>query len=138
MSDSPGYLSLFEIPILRGRDIEESDTADAPGVVLINEAMARRYWPGENPAGQQIVIGEDLGPETKEPPRQIVGIVDNFHNAGLGRPPRRPCRSLELPIPSHSIAIRRSGTNIPTPLVMVTEPCTVAALSVVVRVAVPE
>lgn len=54
--------------------------------MLINEAMARRYWPGENPAGQQIVIGEDLGPETKEPPRQIVGIVDNFHNAGLGRP----------------------------------------------------
>ena len=86
MSISPGYLSLFKIPILRGRDFTENDTAAAPGVALINESLARQYWPHENPIGQQIVVGSDLGPAFQEPARQIVGVVADFHNAGLGRP----------------------------------------------------
>ena len=45
MSITPGYLSLFRIPVLRGRDFTDNDTADAPHVALINEALARKYWP---------------------------------------------------------------------------------------------
>jgi len=87
MSISPGYLSLFKIPILRGRDFKETDKAGAPGVALINQAMAKQYWPGANPVGQQILIGVGMGPEVEEPAREIVGVVADFHNVGLGRAP---------------------------------------------------
>jgi len=87
MSASPGYFSLFKIPILRGRDFAEIDTGSAPGVVLINEAMAKQFWPKENPVGQQIVIGKEVGPDFVEPARQIIGVVGNTHDAGLGRDP---------------------------------------------------
>jgi putative ABC transport system permease protein len=63
----------MEIPVLRGRDISEQDTESNAWVVVINEAMARRFWPNEDPLGK--VIKFDDSPEEK--PRQIVGIVGN-------------------------------------------------------------
>jgi putative ABC transport system permease protein len=80
MSITPGYLSLFRIPVLRGRDFTENDVADAPHVALINEAFARKYWPGEDPVGQHIRDGDEGGVES------IVGIVADFHDAGLANP----------------------------------------------------
>jgi len=88
MNVSPGYFSVFKTPILRGRDFTDSDVAGAPGVVLINQAMAKQFWPNENPIGQQIILGQGLGPEFEEPPRQIVGVVGNIHDGGLNRDPR--------------------------------------------------
>lgn len=87
MSASPGYLSVFKIPVLHGRDFKETDTAATPGVVLINQALAKLNWPNENPVGQQIVIGKGIGPDFEEPPRQIVGVVGDTHEGGLGHPP---------------------------------------------------
>jgi putative ABC transport system permease protein len=87
MSASPGYFGLFKIPILRGRDFTENDTAAAPGVVLINEALAKQYFPKENPVGQQMIIGKDVGPDFDEPARQIIGVVGNTHEGGLSRSP---------------------------------------------------
>ncbi len=87
MSASAGYFDLFKIPILRGRDFTDRDVAGAPGVVLINETMAKKFWPKEDPVGQQIVIGKGVGPEYEEPPRQIIGIVGDTHNNGLGQEP---------------------------------------------------
>ena len=87
ISASTGYLDLFRIPILRGRDFTDRDTAGAPGVVLINETMAKKYWPKEDPVGQQIVIGKGVGPEYEEPPRQIIGIVGDTRNNGPGQEP---------------------------------------------------
>jgi predicted permease len=87
MSITPGYLSLFRIPVLRGRDFTENDKAGAPGVALINEALARQYWPNEDPVGQHIMCGQGIGPEFEgEPERQIIGIVADSHNSGLGKP----------------------------------------------------
>jgi putative ABC transport system permease protein len=63
MSTSPGYFDVFKIPILRGRDFKDSDVAGAPGVVLINDSMAKKFWPKENPVGQQIIIGKGVGPQ---------------------------------------------------------------------------
>jgi putative ABC transport system permease protein len=85
MNTSPGYYEVFKIPILRGRDFTDRDVAGAPGVVLINESMAKKYWPKEDPVGQQIIIGKGVGPEFDEPARQIVGIVGDIHSGGLNR-----------------------------------------------------
>jgi putative ABC transport system permease protein len=87
MSISPGYLSLFKIPILRGRDFTETDTAANPGVLLINQAMARQFWPTEDPIGRQIVVGVGMGPDLIEPARTIIGIVSDSHNSGLDHSP---------------------------------------------------
>jgi putative ABC transport system permease protein len=88
MSITPGYLGLFRIPILRGRDFTENDKAGTPGVALINEALARQLWPNEDPVGQRIMCGQGIGPELEgEPERQIIGIVADSHNSGLGKPP---------------------------------------------------
>jgi putative ABC transport system permease protein len=87
MDASAGYFEAFKIPILRGRDFTDRDAAGAPGVVIINESMAKKYWPKENPVGQQIVIGKGVGPEFDEPARQIIGIAGDIHNGGLGRDP---------------------------------------------------
>ncbi|HTY82960.1 MAG TPA: ABC transporter permease, partial [Silvibacterium sp.] len=88
MSASPGYFSVFKIPILQGRDFTPQDTTGAPGVVLINEAMAKQYWPKQNPIGQQIIIGKGVGPEFEEPARQIIGVVGDVRDGGLNRNPR--------------------------------------------------
>jgi len=55
---------------------------------LINEAMAKQFWKnGQNPVGQQIVIGHGVGPEFEEPARLIVGIVGDVRDGGLNRDP---------------------------------------------------
>ena len=87
MSASPGYFSVFKIPIVRGRDFTEQDDGAAPAVVILNEAMAKKYWPKQNPIGQQILIGRGLGPQFVESPRQIIGIVADVHDEGLNRNP---------------------------------------------------
>src|SRR5262249_54692460 len=51
---TPGYLRVLGQPLLRGRDLEESDTAEAPGAAVVNEAMARQLWPGEDPIGKRV------------------------------------------------------------------------------------
>jgi len=81
MSVTPGYLSLFRIPVLRGRDFAENDKAGAPNVVLINEALARKCWPNEDPIGRQIRDANEVGGV-----ESIIGIVADSHNSGLGRP----------------------------------------------------
>jgi putative ABC transport system permease protein len=87
MNASPGYYALFKIPVIRGREFTEADTASAPLVVLINEALAKQFFPKQNPVGQQIVIGKDVGPEFDEPARTIVGVVSSTHEGGLSRDP---------------------------------------------------
>jgi len=72
---TPGYFDALAIPILQGRAFTPQDTKDAPPVVLVNDALARRYFPGENPVGRQLDRGT------------IVGVVGNVLDAGLDRPP---------------------------------------------------
>jgi putative ABC transport system permease protein len=70
---SAGYFQLMGIPIVRGRGVTEQDTETSSWVVVINEEMARQFWPKEDPIGQEIKF--DSSPE--ERPRQIVGVVGN-------------------------------------------------------------
>jgi len=87
MNTSPGYFATFHIA-LRGRDFTDQDTGSAPLVVIINETMAKKWWPKEDPIGQQIVIGKGVGPQFAENPRQIVGIAGDIRDGGLNRDPR--------------------------------------------------
>jgi len=81
---SPGYFEVLGIPILKGRDFSFRDDAKAPGVVIINEAMARRLWPNSDPLNDQLIIGRGMRPAyDQEPVRQIVGIVGNIRDTGL-------------------------------------------------------
>ena len=84
---SPDYFRVFRIPVARGRAFTERDDRAAPGVAILNRAMARKFWPGANPIGQLIVIGKGYAPGFDEPPRQIVGIAGDVHDQGLGVDP---------------------------------------------------
>jgi putative ABC transport system permease protein len=87
MSASPSYLSVFTIPLLRGRDFTEQDDGSAPGVVIINETLAKKYWPKQDPVGQQVLIGKGVGPQFVEASRRIIGIMADAHDGGLDRDP---------------------------------------------------
>jgi predicted permease len=84
---TPDFFDVFKVPVVRGRGFTERDTAGAAGVVLINEAMARRFWPRQDPIGQRITIGRGGGPAFAEPPREIIGIVGDARDAGLNLDP---------------------------------------------------
>ncbi len=83
MQASPDFYKVFRIPVLRGREFNDADTGSSPGVVIINEAFQKQYFPKENPIGQQILIAKGMGPPFEEPARQIVGVVGNTHDRGL-------------------------------------------------------
>jgi putative ABC transport system permease protein len=84
---SPGYFGALHIPIIRGRDFTVNDVAGTPGVVLISDAFAKANWKkGEDPIGQQLIIGKGVGPEFEEPARTIIGIVSDVRDGGLDQP----------------------------------------------------
>ncbi len=72
---SPDYFRAMAIPLLNGRPFAGSDASVAPHVVIINELMARRFWPDQDPVGKRILFG-DSGPT-------IVGVVGNIKHSGL-------------------------------------------------------
>jgi len=81
---SPGYFDVFGIPVLKGRDFSFADDANAPGVVIINEAMARRYWPTGDPLNDHLIIGRGMrAAYDQEPVRRIIAIVGNVRDTGL-------------------------------------------------------
>jgi putative ABC transport system permease protein len=82
-SVSPRYFQALKIPLVRGRLFQETDTPNSARVALVNEVMAKKYWPKEDAIGQVMVIGKGLGPDFDDGPRQIVGIVGNVREAGL-------------------------------------------------------
>ena len=86
---SPTYFSAFRIPVVRGRAFTDADAGGTPGVAIINQAMAKQYWPDGDPLADRITIGgKALGPQFDEPPRQIVGIVGDVRDGALSREPR--------------------------------------------------
>jgi len=84
---SPSYFGVFRIPLRRGRMFTERDDGRAPGVVLISEAMARKFWPKSDPVGQRITLFKGFGPESEEPPRQIIGVVADVRDKELSSNP---------------------------------------------------
>jgi predicted permease len=77
----PGYFRTLGVRVLEGREFTGQDTTAAPGVVLINEALAKEYWPNEDPVGKRISITAD-GPGHW---LTIVGVVGNVRHWGLSQ-----------------------------------------------------
>jgi predicted permease len=77
-SVGPGYFETLGIPLVRGRDFRESDDANATRVAIINESMARSYWPGEDPVGTFITFPGRTGESV-----EIVGIARDVYQRSL-------------------------------------------------------
>jgi putative ABC transport system permease protein len=102
---TPDYLQMLRIPLKSGRYLSRDDRDGAPLVVVINEAAARKYWPGQDPLGQRINIGD-----TKDD-RTVVGVVGDIRHLGPEKPVRQECYvtvAQGSSIPG-SFAIRTSG-----------------------------
>jgi putative ABC transport system permease protein len=85
---SSGYFEVFKIPVKRGRTFEDRDDGRGTPVAIINEAMAREYWPKGDPLNDRIVIGRGGMKEfATEPDRQIIGIVGDTRDGGLNSEP---------------------------------------------------
>jgi putative ABC transport system permease protein len=77
---TPDYFRALEIPVMRGRSFTDSDTAQAPGVAIISESLARRFWPGGDAVGKRILRGH---PDTDKHWITIVGVVSDTKQYGL-------------------------------------------------------
>jgi predicted permease len=84
---SARYFDVFHISIRRGRAFTVRDDAGSAGAVIINEAMAKQFWPKEDPLGRRILVGAGMGPPFVEPPREIVGIAADVRDEGLNVQP---------------------------------------------------
>jgi putative ABC transport system permease protein len=81
----------MRIPLLRGREITDEDTADRPAAIVISESMARRFWPNEDPVGKHLTMTFFPGKV-----REIVGVVGDVKQAGLAV--TDPVATLYLPL----------------------------------------
>ena len=81
---SANYLQTMNIPLRQGRYFDARDNAQAIPVAIVNETMARQYWPGENALGRRFKLGD---PDDKDAPWiQIVGVVGDIRQMGLDEP----------------------------------------------------
>jgi putative ABC transport system permease protein len=98
---SPDYTKVLHVPLIRGREFTEHDDADAPPVVMVNQAVVHHYWPNENPIGKRIYLGQI------PKPAQVVGVLGDIKNASLAQDttpevflpfPQLPWASLNLTV----------------------------------------
>lgn len=76
---TPNYFATLKAKLIRGRMITAEDDATHPQVIVINESLAKKYFPGEDPIGQKIGNG-DLAPDTM---REVVGVISDIREGGL-------------------------------------------------------
>jgi putative ABC transport system permease protein len=96
---TPGFFSTMRIALLRGRDFSARDTAASPWVTIVNETMAKRFWPNEDPLGRRIKL--DLAPD--EQPREIIGVVHDTPSSRL-QTAQQPALYVHFPqAPAHVV-----------------------------------
>jgi putative ABC transport system permease protein len=101
------YFRSMGMPILRGRDFQDSDGPSSPPVAIVNQTMARRLWGDEDPVGKRI----RMGPAESAPWTDVVGVVGDIHHASLDQPPAAEMYVYYLGVPPVSpfIVLRTSG-----------------------------
>jgi predicted permease len=81
---TPGYFEAMRVPLIRGRFFDQSDGPDSLPVVIINQTMARTFWPHQDPIGKRMKLG---GAESDSPWARIVGVMGDMHQVNLSLPP---------------------------------------------------
>jgi putative ABC transport system permease protein len=104
---SPGFFRALGIPLLTGRDFTDHDREEAPGVVIISQTMADRFWPGENPLGKRMTVGRE------EEAREIVGVVGDAKYGDLNAPsdPRMYVPFVQHPWPLLTLVVRADSES---------------------------
>jgi putative ABC transport system permease protein len=82
---TPGYFALLNIPLLRGRDFTVADTESSRPVAIINETMAQRFWPRENPIGRHFLVTR--GPGAGKQAVEIIEVARNHKYCSLAAKP---------------------------------------------------
>jgi putative ABC transport system permease protein len=118
---SGGYFKVLKIALVRGRLLDDLDRRGSVPVVVINEAAARRFWPGEDPIGQEITVGVSVPLLAELGRREIIGVVKDVREQGLDVAPppiiymplgQMPLRfhSLGVALLPQSLLVRTSGS----------------------------
>jgi putative ABC transport system permease protein len=81
----PGYFETLGVPLVRGRFFTDDDHTNSQPVVVINEAMADKFFPGEDPVGRRVRIGNDQG-QVPDPWMTVIGISANVRTTSLDEP----------------------------------------------------
>lgn len=102
---TPGYFEAMGLGLARGRFLTAADREDAPPVVVINETMASRYWPGEDAIGRQFMMGTD-----DKPWLTIVGIVKTVRHNAVVEEPRAEMYVAHAQLPAHIRSAPRGMT----------------------------
>jgi putative ABC transport system permease protein len=113
---SPQYFQTMRIPILQGRNFQETDTASSTPVAIVSETVARAWWKGKSPIGDRIVVGEygeRQFPEVLEAPREVVGVVADVKNLAVEEAEPTtvyvPASQLTRPLASTAWVVRARG-----------------------------
>jgi putative ABC transport system permease protein len=109
----PEYFNTMDIPIVKGRDFTERDDLSAPPVLIVNEALARQYFPNEDPIGKRVAPGFSTVPvrDDESGMREIVGVVaDVKHQALQGAtPPEIYFAQSQMPMSAMTVVVRTAG-----------------------------
>jgi putative ABC transport system permease protein len=110
---SPDYFHVMRMSLVRGRAFNEYDGAQSPAVIIVNETLARRFFAGQDPLGQRIVIERADGKMAAQDMREIVGIVGDVHHVGLDEEagPEFYVPYKQAPESNMSVVVRTTGAN---------------------------
>jgi putative ABC transport system permease protein len=110
------YFKTLGVSIIKGRDFTERDGENAPGVIIVNQAFARKFFPNEDPIGKRIKPGISAG-EKKPEWREIVGVVSDVRNRNLSSDLREGYFIPEAQIPFNQMTMIVRTTNDPHGLI---------------------
>lgn len=107
---TPGYFRTMGIPLLAGRDFTDADAADAPKVTVVDERLAREYWPNESAIGKRVRFGP---PEDNEPWHTVVGVVKAVRHETMQQDTRKSVYLPHLQIPVNGLTLVARTTSNP-------------------------
>lgn len=105
---SSDYFAALQVPLLSGRFFSDRDTSRSPPVVIVNETLARRYWPGEDPVGKRLKFG---GLPSRQPWRTVVGLAGDIKRRSIEQAtlPQAFQPFQQSPLPGMDLVVRTTS-----------------------------
>jgi predicted permease len=106
---TPGYFRTMGIVLLSGRDFTDADAKDSPDVTIIDERLAREYWPNDSPIGKRVRFGP---PEDNEPWHTVIGVVSTVRHQKMQEDTRKSVYLPHLKVPVNGLTlVARTSSN---------------------------